>query len=114
MRIVIVGGHGQIALLLARQLVDVGHRPVSVIRNPAQADEVNAAGAETVVLDLEHASAGELAARLTGADAVVFAAGAGPGSTAQRKLTVDRDGATLLLEAATHAGVARYVMISAM
>jgi nucleoside-diphosphate-sugar epimerase len=114
MRIVIVGGHGQIALLLARQLFDAGHQPVSIIRNPAQVDAVNATGAETVVLDLEHATASELAAQLTGADAVVFAAGAGPGSTAERKLTVDRDGATLLLEAATLAGVARYVMISAM
>jgi uncharacterized protein YbjT (DUF2867 family) len=114
MRIVIVGGHGQIALLLAQQLVNAGHQPVSIIRNPAHVDEVNATGAETVVLDLEQATSSELAAQLTGAGAVVFAAGAGPGSTAERKLTVDRDGATLLIEAAVLAGVARYVMISAM
>jgi uncharacterized protein YbjT (DUF2867 family) len=114
MRIVIAGGHGQIALLLARQLVDSGHQPVNIVRNPAHVDEVNATGATTAVLDLEQATSSELAAQLTGADAVVFAAGAGPGSTAERKLTVDRDGATLLIEAAESAGVTRYVMISAM
>ena len=114
MRIVILGGHGQIALLLAQQLVDAGHQPVAIVRNPDQLDEVTAGGAEGVVLDLEQATASELATQLIGADAVVFAAGAGPGSTAERKLTVDRDGAILLVEAAGLAGVARYVMISAM
>ena len=114
MRIVIAGGHGQIALLLARQLVRSGHQPVSIIRNPAHTEEVKATGAEPVVLDLERATVSRLAAPLAGADAVVFAAGAGPGSTAERKLTVDRDGATLLIAAAEQAGVARYVMISAL
>jgi uncharacterized protein YbjT (DUF2867 family) len=114
MRIVIAGGHGQIARLLAQHLVRSGHQPVNLIRNRAHVAEVNATGAESVLLDLEQASSSELAAQLTGADAVVFAAGAGPGSTAERKLTVDRDGATLLIAAATQAGVGRYVMISAM
>jgi uncharacterized protein YbjT (DUF2867 family) len=114
MRIVIAGGHGQIALLLARQLVASGHQPVNIVRNPAHVDEVEATGATSVTLDLEQATSSELAARLAGADAVVFAAGAGPGSTAERKLTVDRDGATLLIAAAGSAGVTRYVMISAM
>ncbi len=114
MRIVIAGGHGQIALLLAQQLVQSGHQPINIIRNRAHVEEVTGTGAESVLLDLEQATSSELAARLSGADAVVFAAGAGPGSTAERKLTVDRDGATLLLAAAELAGVARYVMISAM
>lgn len=114
MRIVIAGGHGQIALLLARRLVRSGHHPVNLIRNPAHADEVRATGAEPVVLDLERATPSGLAAELAGAAAVVFAAGAGSGSTAERKLTVDRDGATLLIAAAEQAGVARYVLISAM
>jgi uncharacterized protein YbjT (DUF2867 family) len=114
MRIVIAGGHGQIALLLAQQLVQSGHQPVNIIRNPAHVDEVTATGAEPVLLDLEQATSSVLATQLAGADAVVFAAGAGPGSTAERKLTVDRDGATLLLAAAELAGVTRYVMISAI
>jgi uncharacterized protein YbjT (DUF2867 family) len=114
MRIVIAGGHGRIALLLAAQLAESGHQPVNIVRNPAHVDDVTATGAEAVLLDLEQATSSELAVHLAGADAVVFAAGAGPGSTAERKLTVDRDGATLLIAATEQAGVTRYVLISAM
>ncbi|MCW2550131.1 MAG: family NAD(P)-dependent oxidoreductase [Mycobacterium sp.] len=114
MRIVIAGGHGKIALHLAQQLHVSGHQAASLIRNPAHADDVTVAGGEPIVLDLEQSSAAQLAEHLAGADAVVFAAGAGPGSTAARKLTVDRDGATLLIAAAKQAGVDRYVMVSAM
>ncbi|MBA8795501.1 uncharacterized protein YbjT (DUF2867 family) [Friedmanniella endophytica] len=114
MRIVIAGGHGQIALLLSRRLADAGHQPVGLIRNPEQADDVRVAGAEPVVLDLEQSSVDEIGLALDGADAVVFAAGGGPNSGAARKLTVDRDGAVLLARAAETAGVRRYVMISAL
>jgi uncharacterized protein YbjT (DUF2867 family) len=114
MRIVIAGGHGKIALHLAQQLHASGHQAVSLIRNPAHSDDVTVAGGEPIVFDLENSSAEELAAHLAGADAVVFAAGAGPGSNAERKLTVDRDGATLLIAGAKLAGIARYVMVSAM
>jgi uncharacterized protein YbjT (DUF2867 family) len=114
MRIVIAGGHGQIALLLARRLADSGHHAVSLIRNPDHESDVVAAGGEAALLDLEAAGVDDLAGVLRGADAVVFAAGAGPNSTAERKLTVDRDGALLLADAAVKAGVGRYVMVSAM
>ncbi len=114
MRIVIAGGHGKIALHLAQQLHASGHEAVSLIRNPAHADDVTVAGGEPVVFDLEQSSAAQLAEHLAGADGVVFAAGAGPVSTAARKLTVDRDGATLLIAGATQAGVQRYVMVSSM
>ena len=114
MRIVIAGGHGKIALHLAQQLHLSGHEAISLIRNPAHADDVTVAGGEPIVFDLEQSSATQLAEHLAGADAVVFAAGAGPNSTAARKLTVDRDGATLLIAAAKLAAVQRYVMVSAM
>lgn len=114
MRILIAGGHGQIALLLARRLRDAGHEPLSLIRNPDHADDVKGAGGVPVVLDLEQSDAAAVAAHLEGVDAVVFAAGAGPNSGAERKLTVDRDGAILLRDAAVQAGVRRYVMVSAM
>ncbi|GAA4879523.1 NAD(P)H-binding protein [Pseudonocardia benzenivorans] len=114
MRIVIAGGHGQIALRLATLLAARGDEVVGVVRNPAHVDDVAAAGASAVVLDLERADADELAGHLTGADAVVFAAGAGPGSGAARKDTVDRAAATLLADAASRAGVRRYLLVSAM
>lgn len=112
MRIVIAGGHGQIAMLLHPLLTARGHEPRALIRNPDHADEVRNAGAEPVVCDLE--AADDVAHTLEGADAVVFAAGAGPGSGAERKLTMDRDGAIKLLQAARRTGAKRYVMISAM
>ncbi|MEJ2863241.1 NAD(P)H-binding protein [Actinomycetospora flava] len=114
MRIVIAGGHGKIALRLERQAAARGDATVALIRDPDQSDDVRDAGAEPAVADLEATRADELATHLTGADAVVFAAGAGPGSTVERKGTVDRDAALLLADAAAAAGVRRYVLVSAM
>lgn len=114
MRIAIAGGHGKIALILQKLLNDAGHEAIGLIRNPDQAGDLLVAGGIPVVLDLEKISAETLAADLAGVDAVVFAAGAGPDSGAERKLTVDRDAAVLLADAAVIAGIRRYVMISAM
>ncbi len=105
MRVVIAGGHGKIALLLERLLAGRGDQAVGLIRNPAHADEVRQAGAEAVVRDLETASADDVAALLSGADAVVFAAGAGPGSGVPRKDAVDRGASVLMADAAERAGV---------
>ena len=114
MKIAIAGGHGQIALLLARLVTDAGHDAVAIIRNPAHVTDVEQQGATALVADLEQLDDDELGLRLRGVDAVVFAAGAGPDSGAERKLTVDRDAAILLANAAERIGIQRYVMISAM
>jgi nucleoside-diphosphate-sugar epimerase len=112
MRIVIAGGHGQIALQLGRLIAARGDTAVGIIRNPAQSDDLLAAGLEPAVLDLENTDVDTLAKLLTGADAVVFAAGAGPDSGAPRKDTVDRGAAVLLADACEQAGVSRYLLIS--
>ena len=114
MRVVIAGGHGQIALLLEKVLADRGHQAVGVVRNPDHVDDVEATGAEAVVLDLEKADVADLTDVVKGSDAVVFAAGGGPNSGAARKETVDKGAAVLLAEAAEQAGVRRYAMVSAM
>ncbi len=114
MRVVVAGGHGQIALLLQQLLAEAGHQPVGLIRDAGQGGDLVAVGAEPLVLDLEQSDVATLAEALTGADAVVFAAGAGGSSGAARKLTLDRDGAVLLADAAERAGVRRYVMVSSM
>ncbi|MFJ9578861.1 NAD(P)H-binding protein [Streptomyces sp. NPDC101191] len=114
MRVVIAGGHGRIALRLERLLAAGGHEPVGIIRRPEQEADLRAAGARAVVLDLESASVGEVAAALEGADAAVFAAGAGPGSGADRKDTVDRAAAVLFADAAEAAGVRRFLIVSSM
>jgi nucleoside-diphosphate-sugar epimerase len=114
MRVVIAGGHGTIALVLERLLSQRGDSVAGFIRNPDHAADLRGAGAEPLIVDLENASVDEVASHLDGADAVVFAAGAGPGSGAARKETVDRDAAILLADAAEAAKVSRYVMISSM
>jgi uncharacterized protein YbjT (DUF2867 family) len=113
-RVVIAGGHGKIAGILERLLSQRGDSVAGFIRNPDHAADLRAAGADALVVDLESASVDEVAAHVRGADAVVFAAGAGPGSGAARKETVDRDAAVLLADAAEAANVDRYVMISAI
>jgi uncharacterized protein YbjT (DUF2867 family) len=114
MDIAIAGGHGQIARLLTRRLAARGDRVRAIIRNPDHRDDVAADGAEAVVLDMEAAAADALADVITGCEAVVFAAGAGAGSGAARKDTVDYGAAAKLISAAQQAGVRRYVMVSAM
>jgi uncharacterized protein YbjT (DUF2867 family) len=114
MRIAIAGGHGQIALRLARVLAARGDEAVGLIRNPEHADDVREAGAEPAVVDLEHAGDDEVAEAIAGSDAVVFAAGAGPGSGPERKDTMDYGGAVKLIAAAKQAGIRRYVIVSSM
>jgi nucleoside-diphosphate-sugar epimerase len=99
---------------LAELLALRGDSVVGLIRNRDHAEDVRERGAEPVVCDLEHASVEELTAVLAGADAAVFAAGAGPGSGAARKLTMDRDGAIKFLRAAAAADVARHVIVSSI
>lgn len=110
-RIVIVGGHGKIALSLAELLTNKGHHVHSLIRNADQEADISATGAMPVVADIEALSAAELSEIFTGHDAVVFSAGAGGGSP-ERTYAVDRDAAIRTMDAAAHAGVERYVMVS--
>ncbi|WP_142111303.1 NAD(P)H-binding protein [Rarobacter incanus] len=114
MKVVIIGGHGKVALLLARALADRGQRVVSAVRNPLHVADVERVGATGVLLDIENASLGEVTETVRGADVVVFAAGAGAGSGAERKWSVDRDGAMLAADASEIAGVARLIVVSAM
>jgi nucleoside-diphosphate-sugar epimerase len=112
MEVAIAGGHGKIGLMLGRLLVERGDAVIGLIRDPAQEDDLHAAGVEPVVCDLEGDC--DVAAAIRGADAVVFAAGAGPGSGAERKWTMDYGGAVKLIEAARAEGARRYVMLSSI
>jgi uncharacterized protein YbjT (DUF2867 family) len=112
MEVVIAGGHGQIALHLERLLADSGHRVRALIRRRDHDSDVREAGAEPVLCDLEQED--DLSHYLRGADAVVFAAGAGPGSGPERKRTVDLGGAVKLIDAARRVGAHRYVIVSSI
>ncbi len=113
MRVAIAGAHGKIAMELSHLLAARGDTVIGLVRNPDHAEDVRATGAEPVVCDLERSAVAEIAPAVAGADAVVFAAGAGPGSGAERKLTMDRDGAVKLLEATAGESIP-YVIVSSV
>ena len=112
--VVIVGGHGKIALRLEKILAERGDSPRGIVRKTEQAADLEEIGAEPVVVDVENESADALAEHVRGSDAVVFAAGAGPGSGSERKRTVDYGAAVKLIEACEGTGVDRYAIVSAM
>jgi uncharacterized protein YbjT (DUF2867 family) len=110
-RVIVIGGHGKVALQLARILIERGDEVSSVFRNPDHTDDVAATGAKPVVADIERLDTDALAGLLAGHDAVVFSAGAGGGFPA-RTYAVDRDAAIRVIDAAARAGVRRFVMVS--
>jgi uncharacterized protein YbjT (DUF2867 family) len=110
-RIAVIGGHGKVALQLARILSQRGDQVTSVFRNPDHTDDVAATGARPVVADIETLETHALADLLAGHDAVVFSAGAGGGDPA-RTYAVDRDAAIRAVDAAAQAGARRFVMVS--
>ena len=112
MKVAIIGGHGKIALRLTARLKERGDAIRSIIRKADESDDVGAVGGEPILCDIETSSAEELAVAVNKVDAVVFAAGAGPGSGPERKETVDYGGAVKLIEAARINDINRYVMIS--
>ena len=114
MRVVIAGAHGQVARRLGRLLNSRGHTVSGIVRNPDHRADLEADGVQPVLLDLERASMDDVAAVVSGADAVVFAAGGGPNSGIARKDTVDRAAAVLLADAAVAAGVRPYLLVSSI
>jgi uncharacterized protein YbjT (DUF2867 family) len=110
--VVIVGGHGQIGLRLEKLLAERGDSPRGIIRRTDQAAELEAIGAEPIVLDIENVD--DIDDALAGSEAVVFAAGAGPGSGPARKRTVDYGGAVKLADAAQRQGIRRYLIVSSV
>jgi uncharacterized protein YbjT (DUF2867 family) len=111
MDVLIAGGHGKVARRLIRLLARDGHTARGLIRNPDHAADLEADGGVPVLCDLERDDVGQ---HVNGADAIVFAAGAGPGSGAERKRTVDLGAAVKCVEAAEALGVTRFVIVSSI
>jgi uncharacterized protein YbjT (DUF2867 family) len=111
MDVLIAGGHGKVARRLIRRLAADGHTARGLIRNADHAADIEADGGVPVVCDLER---DDVRPHVDGADAIVFAAGAGPGSGPERKRTVDLGAAVKCVEAAEALGVARFVIVSSI
>jgi len=114
MRIAIVGGNGQVARHLHPILAGAGHTPVALVRTEAYRSELEDIGAEVRLLDIERDDASAFATAFDGCDVVIFAAGGGPDGNAERKRTVDLEGSLKSIEAATTAGIRRFVQVSAI
>jgi uncharacterized protein YbjT (DUF2867 family) len=115
MKVLVAGAHGKTARRLVRILTKDGHEARGLVRKEEQMPEVEADGAECVLVDLEEEEVeGRIGEAVEGCDAIIFAAGAGPGSGAARKETMDYGGAAKLVEAAVERGVRRYLMLSSM
>jgi uncharacterized protein YbjT (DUF2867 family) len=114
MIVLVAGANGKTARSLVRMLVEEDHKVRGLVRKEEQLSEVEQDGAEPVLVDLEEEVEGDVGRAVEGCDAIVFAAGAGPGSGAARKETMDYGGAVKLIEAAERHGVRRYLMLSAM
>lgn len=110
-RILVFGGHGKVALLLERLLASQGHTVTAVVRNPDHEPDVAATGAQPLVADIEEFDVDQMANLISGNDVVVWSAGAGGGDPA-RTYAVDRDAAIRSMDAASAAGVERYIMVS--
>jgi uncharacterized protein YbjT (DUF2867 family) len=113
-RIAVVGGNGQIARLLHPLLVERGHTPIALVRSESYRADLEAAGAEVRLLDIEQDDEAGFAAAFEGAHAVVFAAGGGPDGNIERKRTVDLEGSLKSIAGARAAGITRFVQVSAI
>src|ERR671916_1307870 len=115
MKVLVAGAHGKTARRLVRMLKEDGHEVRGLVRKEEQMPDVEADGAEPVLVDLEEEEVdGAVGRAVEGCEAIIFAAGAGPGSGAARKETMDYGGAVKLVEAAERHGVRRYLMLSSM
>jgi uncharacterized protein YbjT (DUF2867 family) len=115
MKVLVAGAHGKTARRLVRMLAENGHEVRGLVRKEEQMPDIEADGAEPVLVDLEKEEVeGAVGRAVEGCDAIIFAAGAGPGSGAARKETMDYGGAAKLVEAAEKHGVRRYLMLSSM
>ncbi len=108
MRVLVAGANGQVGQHIVRLLAERDHQVQAMIRDQDQAQRLRELGGEPVVADLE----GDVSHTVQGSDAVIFSAGGGPGSSAEKKETVDYGGASKLIQAAIEHGVNRYLMVS--
>ncbi len=114
MNVLLIGANGQIGRILTDKMQE--DEPFNLVAGYRKEDQINdaqARGIEAAKIDLEE-DIQHLAEAMEGMDAVIFAAGSGGSTGADKTMMVDLDGAVKAVEAAKQANVKRFVMISAV
>ena len=113
MKVFLIGANGQVGKHIVKLLQDSDrHELTTMVRSEEQAEQLKQSGVNVVVANLED-NVEQLAQAMKGSDAVIFSAGSGGKTGADKTLLVDLDGAVKSMEAAEQVGVTRYVMVSA-
>ncbi|WP_445002387.1 SDR family oxidoreductase [Exiguobacterium alkaliphilum] len=114
MNVFVIGANGQIGKQLVERLQEEGkHEVTAMVRKDEQLEDFKSKGYQAVLGDLEGEVA-NLADAIDGADVVVFAAGSGGHTGADKTLLIDLDGAAKSIEASKQQGVKQFVMVSAL
>ncbi|WP_411842894.1 SDR family oxidoreductase [Salinicoccus sp. HZC-1] len=110
MRVLVVGANGQIGHQAVEKLKEKGHDPVAMVRKEEQVAQFKDKGIETVLGDLEK----DFSHAFENVDAVVFAAGSGGSTGADKTIIIDQEGAIETVENAKEADVKHFVIVSSL
>ncbi|MBM7599887.1 uncharacterized protein YbjT (DUF2867 family) [Virgibacillus halotolerans] len=110
MRVLVIGANGAIGKQVVQKLKDTEHEPVAMVRDSDQVAYFEDFGAKTVVADLEQ----NFEKAFDEIDAVIFAAGSGGHTGADKTIIIDQEGAIESTDLAKKFGVQRFMIVSSM
>lgn len=113
MKVLVVGANGKIGHQIVEKLhQDSAYTVRAMVRKEDQAAALKEKGIDAYLANLED-TVDNLAGAVKGMDAVIFSAGSGGSTGADKTLLIDLDGAVKMMEAAKKEQVDRFVMVSA-
>jgi len=111
MNVLVIGANGQVGQKVVKALADSKHEATAMVRKEEQVEKLKQLGAAKVVLgNLEK----DFSDAFEGVDAVIFAAGSGGSTGADKTLTIDLWGAVKAARYAEEKGVKRFVQLSSI
>ena len=110
MRVLVIGANGKIGKQVVEKLAKTEHEPVAMVRDPKQVTQFENIGAKTIVADLEQ----NFEKAFDKIDAVIFTAGSGGHTGADKTIIIDQEGAIESIDLAKKYGVKRFMIVSSM